>query len=544
MKEKHAFQLKIELKHTSPSVIRTLAIPQDATLQQLHDCIQILFGWFDIHPFTFKRDHTAQQYVQYIEDWDECEDDDEEVYLSTEEHCLSDCFEVGATWHYVYDFGDWWEHLITIEKEIELYLPGRCKLISWAGDNLGEDAGGVAGYYEKMDILKDPKHEEYDIIKQWFERCHHEFHAKRAQIELMNLDRDSFENRPNTRTAELCNDIFLAIMRDTLFHVKYKNATSLYLWFSDHDDFRNVYIFRNEKDFLHGYYSNIEHEAIYPLYFNGYRIRYPQLVELEELDLPSELLMPRLYKYEAGIGEVKVSADEYDEIKEAVVYIHDLLEDVYEDDIFPDISEQKKVFITVDDKSIGSRISSFNATLKLSAKRLNKKHITQLKDKKHTKERIHLNLLTVADILHEGNTSEYYVAATGDATGFLHALKHREIKKVLNEVTERFIAYMVSCGIPKAVYVSDYHLYLQLEAICKDLKIKFFYQQYEHEILMQQYEEAMMEQNPMEEFDQELFYKIMEMSDEEMMRYVEEQPDDKMKQILKQMLFLNIFIKE
>ena len=53
-----------------------------------------------------------------------------------------------------------------------------------------------------------------------------------------------------------------------------------------------------------------------------------------------------------------------------------------------------------------------------------------------------------------------------------------------------------------------------------------------------------MEQNPMEEFDQELFYKIMEMSDEEMMRYVEEQPDDKMKQILKQMLFLNIFIKE
>ena len=31
MKEKHAFQIKIELKHTSPSVIRTLAIPQDAT---------------------------------------------------------------------------------------------------------------------------------------------------------------------------------------------------------------------------------------------------------------------------------------------------------------------------------------------------------------------------------------------------------------------------------------------------------------------------------------------------------------------------------
>lgn len=544
MKEKRAFQIKIEIKHTSPSVIRTLAIPQDATLHQLHECIQILFGWFDIHPYMFKRDNMLQQYVQYIEDWDEFEEDDE-VYLSSEENSLSDCFEIGTTWLYVYDFGDWWEHLITIEKEIELNHAGKCKLISWEGENLCEDAGGVSAFYEKLEILKNPKHEDYEAIKNWFDMHRHEFNPNQAQIELMNIERSLYADRPHLRIADLCNDIFTLTARDTLFHVKNENGTCLYLWFSDHDEIKNVYFFSNEKDFLHGYYSNIEHEAIYPLYFNGYRLRYPEFKELDDMDLPSELLMPQLRKYEAGVGEVEITNEESDEINEIVFYINDLLEDFLEDfSGLPDISDQKKVYIAIDSTSISYRISKYSAKLEMAPKRLNKKQRMQLEDKKHTNEHLHINLLSVADMINIGNISHYYIAASGNTTSFLHALKQHDLKKAMNEIAVRFIAYMISCGIPKAVYVCDLHLYLLLSLICEELKIDLYYQQYDQEIIMEQYEEAMVEQNPLEEFDQELLEKMLDMSDEEMMRFIEEQPDEKMKRLLKQILFMNIFIKE
>lgn len=544
MKEKRAYQIRIALKHTSPSVVRTMAIPQDATLHQLHECIQILFGWYDIHPYIFRNDQTTEQYVKYVEDWDEL-DSDEDVYLSSDECCLSDCFEVGSTWFYVYDFGDWWEHQITIEKELELEPAGRAKLISWEGENLCEDSGGIESFYEKLEILNDPKHEEYENVKKWFDMHRHEFHANQVQMELMNIEKDFFMERQQSKIADICNEIFSLTAKDTLFHVKTETKTDLYLWFSDHDETKNVYFFRSEKDFLHGYFSNFEHEAIYPLYFNGYCLNYPEITEIAEMDLPSEMLMPQLRKYEAGIGEVEISKEENDEIKDIVICISDLMEDFAEVyDILPDISEQKKVYVRIEPTVLSYRLSDFNAKLEMAPKRLNKRHKQLLKDKKHTKEQLHMNLLSVADIINIGNISHYYIAASGSSTSFLNALKQRELRKTMTEISERFISYMISCGIPKAVYVSDFHLYKLLTAICDELKIDLHYQQYNHEIIMEQYEEAMVEQNPLEQFDQELLDKIMDMSDEEMMRFIEEQPDEKMKRLLKQILFMNIFIKE
>lgn len=544
MKEKRAFQIKIELKYTRPSVVRTIALPIDATLQQLHECIQLLFGWFDIHPYAFGSDKTAQRFVRYLEDWEEVMDDDE-VFLSSEENTIEDCFEVGATWVYVYDFQDEWQHKITVEKELTLEQAGKPKLISWEGENLCEDAGGTSGFYEKLEILEDPNHKDYEKVKQFMERNRQEFQVNRVQFELTNLEKDFFADKPHIRIADYCNDIFMLTARDTLFHVETDKGTCLYLWFSDHDEAKNVYFFRKESDFIHGYFSNFEHEAIYPLYFNGYRLNYPELKEIDDMDLPGDLLLPQLRKYKAGIGEVDITKEEKDEIKEIVVWIYDLLEDFCDDLItFPDISEQKKVYIAIDGYSASYRLSKINIALKMVPKQLSQKEAEQLCDKKHTKERLHMNLLSVADIIHIGNVSHYYIAASGNSTSFLHVLKNHELKKVLNEIKDRFISYMISCGIPETLYVSDYHLYLLFKAICEKLHIDLIYCQYDQEIIMEQYEEAMVEQNPLEQFDQELLEKIMDLSDEEMMRFIEEQPDEKMKRLLKQILFMNIFIKE
>ena len=69
---------------------------------------------------------------------------------------------------YEYDFGDGWEHDVLLEK----ILPGDEKLkspICLAGKMAcpPEDCGGVWGYADLLEILKNPKHEEYDSYMEW-----------------------------------------------------------------------------------------------------------------------------------------------------------------------------------------------------------------------------------------------------------------------------------------------------------------------------------------------------------------------------------------
>jgi hypothetical protein len=69
---------------------------------------------------------------------------------------------------YEYDFGDGWVHDILLEK----ILPGNEKmifLICLEGKMAcpPEDCGGVWGYSDMLEILKQPKHEEYDNIIEW-----------------------------------------------------------------------------------------------------------------------------------------------------------------------------------------------------------------------------------------------------------------------------------------------------------------------------------------------------------------------------------------
>ncbi|MDR2662418.1 MAG: plasmid pRiA4b ORF-3 family protein, partial [Treponema sp.] len=72
---------------------------------------------------------------------------------------------------YLYDFGDSWLHEITVSKIIpigaengELMRP-RCL----EGERAGplEDSGGIWGYEEMLEILKNPDHERYEEIYAW-----------------------------------------------------------------------------------------------------------------------------------------------------------------------------------------------------------------------------------------------------------------------------------------------------------------------------------------------------------------------------------------
>lgn len=77
-------------------------------------------------------------------------------------------WEPGVQGIYEYDFGDSWEHDVLLEgvliPEAGVKYP-RC----WVGENAcpPEDCGGVRGYYDLLEIIWDPSHEEYEDTIMW-----------------------------------------------------------------------------------------------------------------------------------------------------------------------------------------------------------------------------------------------------------------------------------------------------------------------------------------------------------------------------------------
>ena len=67
---------------------------------------------------------------------------------------------------YLYDFGDSWQHVLYLEyvSPQKLETP-RCT-DGW-GACPPENCGGVGGYAQLLEILKDPSHPEYDGYIQW-----------------------------------------------------------------------------------------------------------------------------------------------------------------------------------------------------------------------------------------------------------------------------------------------------------------------------------------------------------------------------------------
>ena len=69
---------------------------------------------------------------------------------------------------YEYDFGDGWEHTITVEAEFR--TPHALKFaLCLAGENAcpPEDVGGPGGFEYFLEALADPKHEEHENYVRW-----------------------------------------------------------------------------------------------------------------------------------------------------------------------------------------------------------------------------------------------------------------------------------------------------------------------------------------------------------------------------------------
>jgi hypothetical protein len=154
------YLLKIQLLDIEPTIWRRFAVPASITLDRLHDVIQIVMGWTDshLHEFTIGN----QRYTEYPES--------KEDGLVCGRYRLGDLVkQKGRTFCYLYDFGDGWEHELVLEESRYFNPELRTELACLDGQRAcpPEDVGGVPGYFEFLNALKDPNHEEHESYKEW-----------------------------------------------------------------------------------------------------------------------------------------------------------------------------------------------------------------------------------------------------------------------------------------------------------------------------------------------------------------------------------------
>jgi len=153
-------QLRIELRGTKPKVWRRVLVPQTITLLQLHLVIQAAFGWGHSHLHEFIAAN-GERYGAADPMYDSPGSmNSEKVRLTTVLRT--------TTLSYVYDFGNYWDHRITIEKNHPadplMTLPF---CIGGAGATPPEDCGGIPGYEDFVQAMSDPKHPEHAHLAEW-----------------------------------------------------------------------------------------------------------------------------------------------------------------------------------------------------------------------------------------------------------------------------------------------------------------------------------------------------------------------------------------
>jgi hypothetical protein len=161
------FHFKIQLQHISkPPVWRKVAVPAQFTFLRFHEVIQAAFGWENYHLFEFSSGgYGSDLQISMPDPMGMGERNQKEAGKVK----LSQIFkEEGQNFTYIYDFGDDWVHLITLEKIVdEKTIKADC--MAGKGACPPEDCGGPWGYTELKETLADPKHPEHEEMKEWLE---------------------------------------------------------------------------------------------------------------------------------------------------------------------------------------------------------------------------------------------------------------------------------------------------------------------------------------------------------------------------------------
>lgn len=159
----HIYQLKVTLEGVKGPIWRTVQVPGDVTLRQLHEILQVTMGWQNSHLHEFRVDGVS--YGEPSAEVDLESQDDRRFRLSRV------ASKTRARFAYLYDFGDGWEHDVVVEKLLPPEPRVRYPLcLAGRGACPPEDVGGPWGYDEFLTAIRDPDHEQHDELLEWVGR--------------------------------------------------------------------------------------------------------------------------------------------------------------------------------------------------------------------------------------------------------------------------------------------------------------------------------------------------------------------------------------
>jgi len=211
--------MKISLNDIEPEIWRRFIVDSSISLQKLHEIIQVVMGWENSHLYSFSigDEKYSPNNNEESGDWGECdccsgcdngddddfdddfEDEDDTDYEddadasdeSIKKVKLQDLkLKTKQEFLYVYDFGDNWEHTITIEKISEntenlktpLCLEGKRACPP-------EDCGSIPGYEDILYALKNPDDEDSEDLLEWLGEDYdpEEFEVEAVNEELSDI---------------------------------------------------------------------------------------------------------------------------------------------------------------------------------------------------------------------------------------------------------------------------------------------------------------------------------------------------------------------
>lgn len=158
----------------TPKVWRQIAVPSTLTFNQLHEIIQIVFGWSDYHLYEFTdRPDMLQEGSCRISI--SCADDADYHDVKTTDSRKTKIRKIlskSDDLKYIYDFGDYWEFEIHIIDRIrETIVAPLCQ--DGGGATPPEDCGGTCGYEQMLKSLST-NDEDAESYREWIGLNPHE----------------------------------------------------------------------------------------------------------------------------------------------------------------------------------------------------------------------------------------------------------------------------------------------------------------------------------------------------------------------------------
>ncbi|MFN5539473.1 MAG: plasmid pRiA4b ORF-3 family protein [Candidatus Melainabacteria bacterium] len=169
-------------------IYRKVLIDSKSTLADLHNILQICFEWDNSHLHSFEISAGRGNRIKTYEDSRSMDDDFgsdsipehkatilsvfNEIQILTLSTTIARLIPIGQSkgkpkFIYIYDFGDNWEGEITFEDIIEIdkdFIPACIEGLNAAPP---DDSGGMSGYSHIIEVLKNPKHKDYEDIACW-----------------------------------------------------------------------------------------------------------------------------------------------------------------------------------------------------------------------------------------------------------------------------------------------------------------------------------------------------------------------------------------